>query len=60
MGQFRILATRITALSQTLIDVLFTSDKSKVVKVGICDTGMADHRLNQVGFRLKRKGVLRK
>ena len=49
--------TRITTTSQTLIDVSLTSDKSKVAKAGICDTGIADHRLNYAVLRLQRKRV---
>lgn len=46
--------TRITSSSETLIDLSITSDKNKIIKAGVFDTCIADHRLNYVIMKLSR------
>ena len=46
--------TRVTATTKTLLDVTIISDTSKLVKAGVSDTGIADHRLNYTVLKLSR------
>ena len=45
--------TRTTKDSQTLIDIIITSDESKILKAGTFDTGIADHSLVYATVQLK-------
>ena len=49
--------TRVTATTKTLLDVTIISDTSKLVKAGLFDTGIADHRLNYTVLKLSRNRI---
>ena len=49
--------TRVTATTKTLLDVTIISDTSKLVKAGVFDTGIADHRLNYTVLKLSRNRI---
>eukprot|EP00112_Aurelia_sp_Birch-Aquarium-sp1_P023383 Seg6949.1 transcript_id=Seg6949.1/GoldUCD/mRNA.D3Y31 product="hypothetical protein" protein_id=Seg6949.1/GoldUCD/D3Y31 len=50
--------TRIIDTSETLIDLIVTSDESKIVKGGSFDPGMSDHKLVYSVLNLRRKRLL--
>ena len=47
--------TRITETTETLIDLIITSNKSKVIKAGTFNTGTSDHHLVYAGLHLRIK-----
>lgn len=49
--------TRITETSKTLIDPSTVSNRNKVVKAGVFDTGIADYRLIYTSLKLSRTRV---
>ena len=49
--------TSVTATTKTLLDVTIISDTSKLVKAGVFDTGIADHRLNYTVLKLSRNRI---
>ena len=46
--------TRVTASTKSLIDLSTVSEKEKVLKLGVFETGIADHRLNYSILRLSK------
>ena len=47
--------TRITEKTETLIDIIITSEESKIVKAGRIDPGISDHKLVYAVINLKHK-----